>query len=35
MELGFEQINTRTLANGEKVPVLKKVKSLPKELLLE
>ena len=35
MELGFEQINTRTLTNGEKVPVLKKVKSLPKELLLE
>ena len=35
LELGFEQVNTRTLANGEKVPVLKKVKSLPKELLLE
>lgn len=35
LQLGFEKVETRTLENGIVVPVLKKVKSLPKELLLE
>jgi hypothetical protein len=30
LELGFSKIGTRTLANGSKVPILKKEKSLPK-----
>lgn len=35
LELGFEKIGTRTLINGEHVLILKKTKSLPKQLLLE
>lgn len=35
IELGFEKVNERTLVDGTKVPILKKVKSLPKQLLLE
>ena len=35
LELGFEKIGTRTLVNGEQVLILKKTKSLPKQLLLE
>ena len=35
LQLGFEKVGTRTLENGILVPILKKVKSLPKELLLE
>ena len=35
IELGFDQVGTRPLETGEIVPILKKVKSLPKELLLE
>ena len=35
LELGFEQVSTRTLETGEMVPILKKIKSVPKELLLE
>jgi hypothetical protein len=30
IELGFEKVNDRTLVDGTKVPILKKVKSLPK-----
>jgi hypothetical protein len=35
LELGFKKTGTRTLEDGKVVPILTKVKSLPKELLLE
>lgn len=35
LELGFEKVKTRILDDGREVPILKKVKSLPKQLLLE
>lgn len=35
LELGFKKDGERILPDGKKVPILKKVKSLPKQLLLE
>jgi hypothetical protein len=35
MELGFKKDGERILPDGKKVPILKKVKSLPKQLLVE